>query len=104
MIIYGICLSVGLLQGVMIHNFIITAFVSAALVISMLVFTKTVRTVDSVYSIEAPKMSILVFKSEFDDVPIDEYVSKSPAVKVVLLIAVNALGILVGILGSQLSF
>ena len=92
----------GLLQGVLIHNFIITAFVSGAVVSSMLVFIRTVRSVDSVYSIGASRMPISVFK--FDDVPIDEHVPMSLAVKVVLLIAVNVLGILVGILGSQLSF
>ena len=90
MIIYGICLSVGLLQGVMIHNFIITAFVSAVLVISMLVFTRTVRTVDSVYSIGTSKMPITVFRSDFDYLPIDEQKSQSTTVKVLLLIAVNA--------------
>jgi hypothetical protein len=49
-------------------------------------------------------MPISVFKSEFDDIPIDDYKSQSLSVKVALVIAVNGLGILIGTLGSQFGF
>ena len=104
MIFYGICLSVGLLQGVLNHNFIISALVSAIVVTLMLVVMGMVKSVDSVYSIGTSKMPITLFRSDFDYLPIDEQKSRSTTVKVLLLIAVNGLGVLVGTIGSQLEF
>ena len=104
MIIYGTSLVVGLLQGVLIHNLVITALVSAAVVVSLFLAMKTIRTGGSDYSIGVSQMPISVFKSEFDDIPIDDHKSKSLEVKVVFVIAVNGLGILIGTLGSQFGF
>jgi hypothetical protein len=104
MIIYGISLIVGLLQGVLIHNLVITALVSVAAIVLLCVAMRTVKTVDSDYSIGVSQMPISVFKSEFDDIPIDDHRSQSLAVKVALVIAVNGLGIFIGTLGSQFGF
>jgi len=104
MIIYGTSLVVGLLQGVLIHNLVITALVSAAVVVSMFLAMKTIRSGGSDYSIGVSKMPMSVFKSEFDDNPIDDSKSQSFAMKVVVVIAVNGLGVLVGTIGSQLRF
>ena len=104
MIIYGTSLVVGLLQRVLIHSLVITALVSAAVVVSMGLFMRTVRSGGSEYSIGVSQMPISVFKSEFDDISIDDYKSQSLAMKVVLVIAVNGLGVLIGILGSQFGF
>jgi len=104
MIIYGTSLVVGLLQGVLIHNLVITALVSAAVVVSLFLAMKTIRTGGSDYSIGVSKMPMSVFKSEFDDTPIDDSKSQSFAMKVVVVIAVNGLGILIGTLGTQLGF
>ena len=104
MIFYGICLSVGLLQGVLNPSFIISALVSAIVVTLMLVVMGMVKSVDSVYSIGTSKMPITVFRTDFDYLPIDEQKSQSTTVKVLLLIAVNGLGVLVGTIGSQLEF
>jgi uncharacterized membrane protein len=104
MIIYGTSLVVGLLQGVLIHNLVITALVSAAVVVSMFLAMKTIRSGGSDYSIGVSKMPMSVFKSEFDDTPIDDSKSQSFAMKVVVVIAVNGLGILIGTLGTQLGF
>ena len=70
----------------------------------MLVFMGMVKSVNSVYSIGVSKMPITVFRSDFDYLPIDAKKSRSTAVKVLLLIAVNGLGVLVGTIGSQLGF
>jgi hypothetical protein len=104
MIIYGTSLVVGLLQGVLIHSFVITALVSAAVAMSVFLVMRTVRSGGSDYSIGVSQMPISVFKSEFDDIPIDDHKSKSLEVKVVFVIAVNGLGILIGTLGSQFGF
>ena len=72
MIFYGICLSVGLLQGVLNHDFIISALVSAIVVTLMLVVMGMVKSVDSFYSIVTSKTPITVFRSDFDYLPIDE--------------------------------
>ena len=104
MIIYGISLVVGLLQGVLIHSLVITALVSAAVVVSMFLVMRTFRSGGSDYSIGVSQMPISVFKSEFDDIPIDDYKSKSLEVNVVFVIAVNGLGVLIGTLGSQFGF
>ena len=104
MIIYGTSLIVGLLQGVLIHDLFITALVSAAVLVSMVLFIRTVGSSGSEYSIGVSQMPISVFKSEFDDIPIDDHKSKSLAVKVVFVITVNGLGILVGTIGSQFGF
>jgi len=104
MIIYGTSLIVGLLQGVLIHDLFITALVSAAVLVSMVLFIRTVGSSGSEYSIGVSQMPISVFKSEFDDIPIDDHKSKSLEVKVVFVIAVNGLGILIGTLGSQFGF
>lgn len=104
MIIYGTSLVVGLLQGVLIHHLVITSLVSAAVVVSMFFVMRTVRSGGSDYSIGVSQMPISVFKSEFDDMPIDDYKSQSLAIKVVLVIAVNGLGILIGTFGMQLGF
>ena len=104
MIIYGTSLVVGLLQGVLIHNLVITALVSAAMVVSMFLVMRTDRSGGSDYSIGVSQMPISVFKSEFDDIPIDDYKSQSLAVKVALVIAVNGLGILIGTFGMQFGF
>ena len=104
MVIYGIPLVVGLLQGVLIHNLVITAVVSTAVVVSIFLVMRTIRSGGSDYSIGMSQMPISVFKSEFDDIPIDDRRSQSLAVRVVLVIAVNGLGILVGTLGLQLGF
>ena len=94
----------GLLQGVLIHSFVITALVSAAVAMSVFLVMRTVRSGGSDYSIGVSQMPISVFKSEFDDIPIDDHKSKSLEVKVVFVIAVNGLGILIGTLGSQFGF
>ena len=104
MIVYGTSLVVGLLQGVLIHSLVITALVSTAVVVSMFLVMRTVRSGGSDYSIGVSKMPMSVFKSEFDDTPIDDSKSQSFAVKVVVVIAVNGLGILIGTLGTQLGF
>ena len=104
MIIYGTSLVVGLLQGVLIHSLVITALVSAAVVVSMFLVMRTFRSGGSDYSIGVSQMPISVFKSEFDDIPIDDYKSKSLEVNVVFVIAVNGLGVLIGTLGSQFGF
>ena len=104
MIIYGTSLVVGLLQGVLIHSFVITALVSAAVAMSVFLVMRTVRSGGSDYSIGVSQMPISMFKSEFDDIPIDDHKSKSLEVKVVFVIAVNGLGILIGTLGSQFGF
>ena len=103
MIIYGICLSVGLLQGALNHSFFISALVSAIVVTLMLVVMTMAKSVDSIYSIGVSKTPITLFKSDFDYLPIDEQKSQSTAVRVLLLIAANTLGVLVGTLGSHLS-
>ena len=104
MIIFGTSLVVGLLQGVLIPNLVITALVSAAVVVSMFFVMRTVRSSGSHHSIGVSQMPISVFKSEFDDIPIDDDKSQSLSVKVALVIAVNGLGILIGTLGSQFGF
>ena len=104
MIIYGTSLVVGLLQGVLIHNLVITASVSTAVLVSMVFVMRTVRSGGSEYSIGVSQMPISVFKSEFDDIPIDDDKSQSLSMKVALVIAVNGLGVLIGTLGSQFGF
>jgi len=104
MIIYGTSLVVGLLQGVLIHSLVITASVSTAVLVSMVFVMRTVRSDGSDHSIGVSQMPISVFKSEFDDIPIDDYKSKSLEVNVVFVIAVNGLGVLIGTLGSQFGF
>ena len=104
MIIYGTSLVVGLLQGVLIHNLVITALVSAAVVVSIFFVMRTVRSSGSHYSIGVSQMPISVFKSEFDDIPIDDDKSQSLSVKVALVIAVNGLGILIGTISPQFGF
>jgi hypothetical protein len=104
MVIYGTSLVVGLLQGALIHNLVITALVSAAMVVSIVLVMRTDRSGGSDYSIGVSQMPISVFKSEFDDIPIDDYKSQSLAVKVALVIAVNGLGILIGTFGMQFGF
>ena len=104
MIVYGTSLVVGLLQGVLIHSLVITALVSTAVVVSMFLVMRTVRSGGSDYSIGVSQMPISVFKSEFDDIPIDDHKSKSLAVSVVFVITVNGLGILIGTLSPQFGF
>ena len=104
MVIYGTSLVVGLLQGVLIHNLVITAVVSMAVVLAIFLVMRTVRSGGSDYSIGVSRMPISVSKSEFDDTPIDDSMSQSFAVKVVVVIAVNGLGVLVGTIGSQSGF
>ena len=104
MVIYGTSLVVGLLQGVLIHNLVITAVVSMAVVVSIFFFMRMVRSGGRDYSIGVSRMPISVFKSEFDDTPIDDSRSQSFAVNVVVVIAVNGLGVVVGTIGSQLGF
>jgi hypothetical protein len=95
---------VGLLQGALIHSLVITVLMSAAVAVSVLLAMRTVRPGGSDYSIGVSQMPISVFKSEFDDIPIDDDKSQSLSVKVALVIAVNGLGILIGTLGSQFGF
>lgn len=104
MIIYGTSLVVGLLQGALIHSLVITVLMSAAVAVSVLLVMRTVRPGGSDYSIGVSQMPISVFKSEFDDIPIDDYKSQSLAIKVALVIAVNGLGVLIGTLGLQFGF
>lgn len=104
MIVYGTSLVVGLLQGVLIHSLVITALVSTAVVVSMFLVMRTVRSGGSDCSIGVSQMPISVFKSDFDEIPIDNYKSQSLVVKVALVIAVNGLGVLIGTLGSQFGF
>ena len=94
----------GLLQGALIHSLVITVLMSAAVAVSVLLVMRTVRPGGSDYSIGVSQMPISVFKSEFDDIPIDDDKSQSLSVKVALVIAVNGLGILIGTLGSQFGF
>ena len=104
MIIYGTSLIVGLLQGVLIHDLFITALVSSAVLVSMVLFIRTVGSCGSEYSIGVSQMPISVFKSEFDDGPTDETEPQSLAAKMVLVIVLNGFGILVGTIGSQFGF
>ena len=104
MIIYGTSLVVGLLQGALIHSLVITVLMSAAVAVSVLLVMRTVRPGGGDYSIGVSQMPISVFKSEFDDIPIDDYKSQSLAIKVALVIAVNGLGVLIGTLGLQFGF
>ena len=72
--------------------------------VSVLLVMRTVRPGGSDYRIGVSQMPISVFKSEFDDIPIDDDKSQSLSMKVALVIAVNGLGILIGTLGSQFGF
>lgn len=59
---------------------------------------------DHLQAVDHDNIHLTVFRSDFDYLPIDEQKSQSTTVKVLLLIAVNGLGVLVGTIGSQLRF